>query len=109
MPSTVSQRWKRWPQSLRGSLDARSSLRSERSLRCAYKTGARDAGSLRDAVSEIATRVEVLIRERLAKHFPDHGVIGEELAERPGPDSDFVWAIDPVDGTTNAPQRHPRK
>lgn len=66
-----------------------------------YKTGARDAGSLRDPVSEIDRRVEVLIRERLAKHFPDHGVIGEELAEREGRDSDFVWAIDPIDGTAN--------
>jgi myo-inositol-1(or 4)-monophosphatase len=90
MPSTVSQQWKRWPQSLRRSLDARSSLRSKRSLRCAYKTGARDAVSLRDPVSEIDTRVEVPIRERLAKHFPDHGGIGKELAERPDRDSDLV-------------------
>jgi myo-inositol-1(or 4)-monophosphatase len=66
-----------------------------------YKTGARGAVSLRDPVSEIDRRVEALIRERLAKHFPDHGVIGEELAERPGQDSDFVWVIDPIDGTTN--------
>jgi myo-inositol-1(or 4)-monophosphatase len=66
-----------------------------------YKTGARGAVSLRDPVSEIDRRVEALIREQLAKHFPDHGVIGEELAERPGQDSDFVWVIDPIDGTTN--------
>jgi myo-inositol-1(or 4)-monophosphatase len=66
-----------------------------------YKTGARGTVSLRDPVSEIDRRVEALIRERLAKHFPDHGVIGEELAQRPGQDSDFVWVIDPIDGTTN--------
>jgi myo-inositol-1(or 4)-monophosphatase len=66
-----------------------------------YKTGARDAVSLRDPVSEIDQRVEVLIRERLAKHFPDHGVIGEELAEHPNRNSDLVWTIDPIDGTTN--------
>jgi hypothetical protein len=66
-----------------------------------YKTGARDAISLRDPVSDIDRWVEVVIRERLATHFPNHGVIGEELAERPGRESDFVWAIDPIDGTTN--------
>jgi myo-inositol-1(or 4)-monophosphatase len=66
-----------------------------------YKTGAADAVSLRDPVSEIDRYVEILIRERLTKRFPDHGIIGEELAERPGRNSDFVWAVDPIDGTTN--------
>src|SRR5262249_139611 len=66
-----------------------------------YKTGPRDAVSLRDPVSEIDRNVEILIRERLAARFPDHGIIGEELAERPGRNSDFVGAGDPIDGTTN--------
>jgi myo-inositol-1(or 4)-monophosphatase len=66
-----------------------------------YKTGAADAVSLRDPVSEIDRNVEILIRDRLTKRFPDHGIIGEELAERPGRNSDFVWAVDPIDGTTN--------
>lgn len=66
-----------------------------------YKTGPSDAASLRDPVSEIDRKVEVMIRERLAARFPDHGIIGEELAERPGRNSDVVWAVDPIDGTTN--------
>jgi myo-inositol-1(or 4)-monophosphatase len=66
-----------------------------------YKTGAADAASLRDPVSEIDRNVEILIRDRLTKRFPDHGIIGEELTERPGRNSDFVWAVDPIDGTTN--------
>jgi myo-inositol-1(or 4)-monophosphatase len=66
-----------------------------------YKTGAADTVSLRDPVSEIDRNVEILIRDRLTKRFPDHGIIGEELAERPGRNSDFVWAVDPIDGTTN--------
>jgi myo-inositol-1(or 4)-monophosphatase len=66
-----------------------------------YKTGTRDAVSLRDPVSEIDRTVELMIRERLAARFPDHGIIGEEFAERPGHNSDFVWAVDPIDGTTN--------
>ncbi|HEY1978522.1 MAG TPA: inositol monophosphatase family protein [Xanthobacteraceae bacterium] len=66
-----------------------------------YKTGAADTVSLRDPVSEFDRNVEILIRDRLTKRFPDHGIIGEELAERPGRNSDFVWAVDPIDGTTN--------
>jgi myo-inositol-1(or 4)-monophosphatase len=66
-----------------------------------YKTGIDDAASLRDPVSEIDRDVESALREQLAKRFPHHGIIGEELAERPAHDSGFVWAIDPIDGTTN--------
>jgi myo-inositol-1(or 4)-monophosphatase len=66
-----------------------------------YKTGPQDAASLRDPVSEIDRKVEILIRERVAARFPDHGIIGEELAERLGRNSDFIWAVDPIDGTTN--------
>jgi myo-inositol-1(or 4)-monophosphatase len=66
-----------------------------------YKTGPQDVLSLRDPVSEIDRNVEILIRERLAARFPDHGIIGEELAERPARNSEFVWAVDPIDGTTN--------
>ena len=56
--------------------------------------------SLRDPVSEIDHRVEVMIRARLADSFPDHDVLGEEVSDR-GPGHDFLWAIDPIDGTTN--------
>jgi myo-inositol-1(or 4)-monophosphatase len=66
-----------------------------------YKTGIDDAASLRDPVSEIDRSVESALREQLARRFPHHGIIGEELAEQPAHDSGFVWAIDPIDGTTN--------
>lgn len=57
--------------------------------------------SLRDPVSEVDSRVEAMIRSQLADHFPGHGIIGEEMAVQPGLDSDFVWAVDPIDGTSN--------
>ncbi|MDY0871519.1 inositol monophosphatase family protein [Dongia rigui] len=55
----------------------------------------------RDPVSEVDQNVERMIRARLAVAFPAHDVLGEEISDAPGGDSDFVWAIDPVDGTTN--------
>ena len=42
--------------------------------------------------------IEGIIRERIEAAYPNHGVLGEEF----GPhqvDADFVWVIDPIDGT----------
>jgi myo-inositol-1(or 4)-monophosphatase len=41
---------------------------------------------------------EKKIREILAQRYPDHGIIGEEYG-REREDADFVWVLDPVDGT----------
>ena len=37
----------------------------------------------------------------LRKEFPGHGFLGEENLEEGVVGSDFVWVIDPLDGTTN--------
>lgn len=58
-------------------------------------------GWTRDPVSEVDHACEVMIRARLAEAAPGHDIIGEELDERPGRDHDWVWAIDPIDGTAN--------
>jgi CoA:oxalate CoA-transferase len=42
--------------------------------------------------------VEARIRDMIAAAFPDHGVIGEEYDPHL-PDADYVWVIDPIDGT----------
>ncbi|WP_269522484.1 inositol monophosphatase family protein [Coraliomargarita parva] len=41
---------------------------------------------------------EKRIREILAERYPEHGIIGEEYG-REREDADFVWVLDPVDGT----------
>ena len=43
---------------------------------------------------------EKLIVERLQSRFPSHSILGEEGANVQG-SSDYVWHIDPLDGTTN--------
>lgn len=40
------------------------------------------------------------LRAAIATHFPDHGVLSEEV-EHIFPDTDWCWIIDPIDGTTN--------
>jgi len=65
-----------------------------------YKTAATDDTLWRDPVSEVDRRVETMIRKRLADEFPDHDIIGEEYDERRH-GRDFIWVVDPIDGTTN--------
>jgi histidinol phosphatase-like enzyme (inositol monophosphatase family) len=62
--------------------------------------GLRDKGGAAgfDPVTEADVGAEQVIRRLIAERHPDHGVIGEELGEdRPG--AEFVWVLDPVDGT----------
>ncbi len=41
---------------------------------------------------------EELIRRLLAQKFPAHGIIGEELGNDRA-EAEFVWVLDPIDGT----------
>ena len=38
------------------------------------------------------------MRELIDARFPDHGIIGEEFG-RERDDAEFVWVLDPIDGT----------
>ena len=44
------------------------------------------------------TAGEQAIRRAVSARFPDHGFIGEEYGED-RPDAEFVWVLDPIDGT----------
>ena len=55
--------------------------------------------SRNDFVSEVDKRAEEIIIETIHKAYPDHGILAEESGEHEG--NDFVWIIDPLDGTTN--------
>ena len=54
----------------------------------------------RDFVSDVDKMVEQQIISHLAKTYPDHGVVAEESTPF-GIDNEYVWIIDPLDGTTN--------
>ena len=43
-------------------------------------------------------RAEEVMREMIGKKFPAHGVLGEEFGSDRA-QSDFVWVLDPIDGT----------
>ena len=56
-----------------------------------------DAGF--DPVTEADREAERVIRRVIAEHYPDHGILGEEHGNV-GLDRDYVWVIDPIDGTS---------
>jgi myo-inositol-1(or 4)-monophosphatase len=55
----------------------------------------------RSFVTDTDRRVEEFIREQLLLRFPADGIIGEEFQPSNARDSEYTWAIDPIDGTTN--------
>ncbi len=52
----------------------------------------------RSWVTQADIEIEQLLRERVAVAHPDHGIIGEEQGSE-AIEREFVWAIDPIDGT----------
>ncbi len=55
-----------------------------------------------DFVTEVDHASEQAIIETLLSAYPGHGILGEETGTEFGAkDSEFVWIIDPLDGTTN--------
>ena len=50
-------------------------------------------------VTSVDTAAELAVREALATHLPDDGILGEEGGPRPGQNG-RTWVIDPIDGTS---------
>jgi fructose-1,6-bisphosphatase/inositol monophosphatase family enzyme len=53
----------------------------------------------RSLVTRADIEIEQLLRERIADNYPDHGIIGEEEGLSGG-NREYLWAIDPLDGTS---------
>ncbi|MGD9586968.1 MAG: inositol monophosphatase family protein, partial [Brachymonas sp.] len=55
-----------------------------------------------DYVTEVDQASEACIIETLLTAYPGHGILAEESGQQHGnKDSEFMWIIDPLDGTTN--------
>ncbi|HBF40136.1 MAG TPA: inositol monophosphatase [Firmicutes bacterium] len=51
-------------------------------------------------VTNLDKEAEQIIRSQIKAKFPSHGIIGEESG-REGAGNDYIWIIDPLDGTHN--------
>jgi len=54
-----------------------------------------------DFVSEVDRQAEREIIHTLQKAYPTHAFLGEESGRQGPAKTDFIWVIDPLDGTTN--------
>ena len=54
----------------------------------------------KDYVTQVDQAAEQAIIEIVKKAYPEHGFLAEESGAA-GVDAEYVWVIDPIDGTTN--------
>jgi myo-inositol-1(or 4)-monophosphatase len=66
-----------------------------------------EKGRAGDLVTEIDRLAEREILQILCRHFPDHGILAEESGRLKETDNEYLWAIDPLDGTTNYAHGYP--
>ena len=54
----------------------------------------------RDPVTAVDRAIEALVRSELRARFPGHGILGEEGTGE-GIGAEWLWVLDPIDGTAN--------
>ncbi len=58
----------------------------------------KNAGRDLDPVTEADRAAEAVMRRMIKDSFPKHGIVGEEFGSERA-DADYVWVLDPIDGT----------
>ncbi|MBI2550562.1 inositol monophosphatase [Candidatus Woesearchaeota archaeon] len=57
------------------------------------------ASNVRNLVTNADKEADAVIRKIILARFPDHSIVTEEAKPQKG--NDYVWYVDPIDGTTN--------
>jgi myo-inositol-1(or 4)-monophosphatase len=60
-----------------------------------------------DLVTAADKDAEAAVLQVLRRHFPEHSILAEESGQMEGDRSEYLWAIDPLDGTTNYAHQYP--
>ncbi|AFY73378.1 inositol monophosphatase/fructose-1,6-bisphosphatase family protein [Synechococcus sp. PCC 7502] len=60
-----------------------------------------------DLVTIADKEAEAQVLAVIKRHFPDHSILAEESGAGGKTESKFLWAIDPLDGTTNFSHSYP--
>ncbi|ACK68975.1 Inositol-phosphate phosphatase [Gloeothece citriformis PCC 7424] len=66
-----------------------------------------EKGQSDDLVTDVDKLSEKEILKVLGRHLPEHGILAEESGQIGEVDNPYLWAIDPVDGTTNYAHGYP--
>ena len=74
----------------------------QRDLQVQYKSEGK-----KDPVTNADKQAETLVMEGIRGKYPNHGILSEETPDTQANNSDFLWVIDPLDGTSNYINRYP--
>jgi myo-inositol-1(or 4)-monophosphatase len=66
-----------------------------------------EKGRSGDLVTEADRAAEAVVLDVLRRHVPTHNILAEESGQLGNLESDYLWAIDPLDGTTNFAHQYP--
>ena len=66
-----------------------------------------EKGRSGDLVTEADRASEVAVLDVIKRHLPDHAILAEESGQLGQRDNPLLWAIDPLDGTTNYAHQYP--
>lgn len=66
-----------------------------------------EKGRSGDLVTEADQASEVAVLTVIKRHFPDHAILAEESGQFGDYDNPLLWAVDPLDGTTNYAHQYP--
>jgi myo-inositol-1(or 4)-monophosphatase len=67
-------------------------------FRTAIATDDKSCCGVFDPVTEADRAAELAMRRLIEQSFPSHGIIGEEFGSK-REDAEYVWVLDPIDGT----------
>jgi myo-inositol-1(or 4)-monophosphatase len=67
-------------------------------FRTALSVEDKNPGSAFDPVTAADRAAETSMRTLIRRMFPDHGIVGEEYGDERA-DAEYVWVLDPIDGT----------
>lgn len=73
----------------------------DREIQVSYKDEAVSDQGPMDVVTDLDREIEEQLVERIRAAFPDHAILGEEGTRYFPDDAEFLWALDPIDGTQN--------
>ena len=60
-----------------------------------------------DLITEADRASEETVLQVIHRHLPDHAILAEESGAQGNQDAEYLWAIDPLDGTTNYAHQYP--
>jgi fructose-1,6-bisphosphatase/inositol monophosphatase family enzyme/uridine kinase len=67
--------------------------------RCRHDPGASRVKPDGSTATDIDIASEEKVRQILHARHPGHGIVGEECPPAPGDETDYLWYVDPLDGT----------